>query len=79
MVLMMAALLAKYPVALEGEHRETMVFLYGTEFDQRRAHVRPVAPAAAGCLPGNDGGDRQFVTEEDQEEILLSLCCIIVL
>ena len=48
MVLMMAALLAKYPVALEGEHRETMVFLYGTEFDQGRAHVRPPAAAATG-------------------------------
>ena len=58
MVLMMAGLLAKDQVALEAEHRETMVFLYGTEFDQRRAHVRPVAPAAAGRLPGNDGGDR---------------------
>ena len=37
-----------------------MVFLYGTEFDQGRAHVRPLAPAAAGGGPppaaGNDGG-----------------------
>ena len=53
MVLMMVGLLAKDPVALEVEHRETMVFLYGTEFDQGRAHVRPIAPAA----PGNDCGD----------------------
>ena len=43
---MMAALLAKDPVVLEEEHRETMVLLYGTEFDQGRAHVRPIAPAA---------------------------------
>ena len=34
MVLMMAGLLAKDQVALEAEHRETMVFRYGTEFDQ---------------------------------------------
>lgn len=45
MVLMMAALLDKDPVALEREHRETMVFLYGTDFEEGRAHVRPVAPA----------------------------------
>ena len=44
--LLIAAVLAKDPVVLEEENMETMVLLYGTEFNQGRAHVRPIAPAA---------------------------------